>query len=90
MAFINNSVEGSGKVAIFTSEFLMGKTSFSRKKKKYIFLAAQTSFPQTLLTQNSQPRTVSHFVTPKNKIFSCYVGVNFPTSLSPAVCATGG
>lgn len=32
MAFINISVKGSMKVAIFTSEFLIGKISLSRRK----------------------------------------------------------
>lgn len=52
MAFINTAIEGSVKVAIFTSGFLIGKISFSRKKYRF-FLGAQTSFHQILLTQNS-------------------------------------
>lgn len=33
MAFINISVEGSVKVVIFTSEFLMGKLLFKKKSR---------------------------------------------------------
>lgn len=64
MTFINISLKGSMKVAIFTSEFLIGKISLSRRK---------VDFPCSSNFQNSvKPNSVKPKQPGKNSFTFCH------------------
>lgn len=87
MAFINISIKRSVKVPIFSSGFLLGKISFSRRKGDFP-CSSNILSPNSVKPKQPAKNCLTFCHPKKHDFFPYSFGVNFPTLLFSAVCDT--